>query len=113
MVYGSVGGCSCSSRDFIVTVKKIGAQTAIVGALAFTALGIGSGIANADQPTPSSPGMTWKLDNDDWDDWDDDDWDRWRGGPRWDGPGYYGPGYYGGCAWVPPAVSMWVPPAVC
>jgi hypothetical protein len=90
-----------------VTVKKIGAQGAIVGALAFTALGLGSGVANADQSLPTSPGMTWKLDrDDDWDDWDGD----WRGGPRWNGPGYYG---NGPCVWVPPAVSMWVPPAVC
>jgi hypothetical protein len=94
-----------------VTVKKIGAQSAIVGALAFTALGLGSGVANADQPVPTSPGMTWKLDrDDDWDDWDDDWDDGWRGGPRWNGPGYYG---NGPCVWVPPAVSMWVPPAVC
>jgi hypothetical protein len=112
VVRGSEGGFGCSSRDFIVTVKKIGAQAAIVGALAFTGLGIGAGVANADQPAPTSPAITWKLDrDDDWDDWDD----GWRGGPRWDGPGYYGPGYYGNgpCVWVPPAVSMWVPPAVC
>jgi hypothetical protein len=92
----------------IVNVKKIGADAAIVGALAFTALGLGSGVANADQAIPSSPGVTWKLDRDDWDDWDDwdDDWRGrdWRG---WDGP------RWGNCAWVPPAVSIWVPPAVC
>ena len=108
MVFGSAGGFSCSSRDFIVTMKKIGAQAGIVGALAVTALGLGSGVATADQPIPTSPGMTWKLYRDDeWDDWDD----GWRGGPLWDGPGYY----YGNgpCMWVPPAVSMWVPPAVC
>jgi hypothetical protein len=91
-----------------VTVKKIGAQGAIVGALAFTALGLGSGVANADQSLPTSPGMTWKLDRDD--DWDGDWRGDWRGGPRWNGPGYYG---NGPCVWVPPAVSMWVPPAVC
>ena len=95
-----------------MTMKKIGAQTAIVGALAFTALGLGSGVASADQLAPTSPGMTWKLDKPDrdWDDWDDDWNDGWRGGPRWerwDGP------RYGGCVWVPPAVSQWVPPAVC
>jgi hypothetical protein len=94
-----------------VTVKRIGARTAIVGALAFTVLGLGAGVANADQQLPSTPGMTWKLVNDDdeWEDWDDD-WNRgWRG-PRWDG--WDGP-RYGGCVWVPPAVSQWVPPAVC
>lgn len=81
----------------------------MAGALAFTALGFGPGVANAEVTTPSSPGMTWKLDKD-WDDWDRWDDRRWRGwdGPRWDGPAYYGP-----CVWVPPAVAMWVPPAVC
>jgi hypothetical protein len=93
-----------------VTMKKIVTHGAIAGALGLTALGVGAGSANADQPIPSSPGMTWKLDkphwDDDWDDWDDGP----RGGPRWDGSGYYG---NGPCVWVPPAVSMWVPPAVC
>jgi hypothetical protein len=92
-----------------MNVKKIGAEASIVGALAVTALGLGTGVANADQPVPSSPGVTWKLDND-WDDWDDD-WDD-RGWRRWDGPRWDGP-HWGHCAWVPPAVSMWVPPAVC
>jgi hypothetical protein len=108
---GSVRGICCSSGDFIVNMKKIGAGAAAVSALAFTAVGISAGVASADQPVPSSPGMTWKLDKPHWDDWDDDDWDDgWRGGPRWDGPGYYG---VGPCVWVPPAVSVWVPPAVC
>ncbi|MEO3760644.1 hypothetical protein ABGB19_20455 [Mycobacterium sp. B14F4] len=90
-----------------MTVKKIGAQAALVGALGFTALGVGAGVANAEQPLPSTPGMSWKLDKD-WDDWDD------RGWRRWDEPRYWnGPQYGGACAWVPPAVSMWVPPAVC
>jgi hypothetical protein len=97
---------------FIVSVKKIGVT--IAGAAAFAALGIGSGVANADKSLPSSPGMT-KLDKPHWDD-DWDDWDRDRRGPGWNGPGYgygYGGGYGGPCVWVPPAVSMWVPPAVC
>jgi hypothetical protein len=95
-------------------MKRIGTQTAIVSVLALTAVGFGAGLANADQPLPATPGMTWKLDKPRWNDWDHDDWDGgWRGGPRWDGPAYNG--YYGGgpCMWVPPAVSMWVPPAVC
>ena len=99
-----------------MNVKKIGMEAAIVGALAATSLGIGSAVANADQAVPNSSGLTWKLDRphhndwDDWDDWDDDEWRGWRGGPGWDGPGYY---YGGPCAWVPPAVSGWVPPAAC
>ena len=93
-----------------MTVKNIGAQAALVGALGFTALGLGAGVANAEQPVPSAPGVAWKLDK--WDDWDD--WDKPGRGPRWDGPQYWnGPQYAGACAWVPPAVSMWVPPAVC
>ncbi len=90
-----------------MNMKKIGAEAAIVGALAFTALGIGSGVANADRQVPTSPGMTWKVDKPHWDEWDDD-WDGWRGGQRWDGPQYWG-----NCPWVPPAVAVWVPPAVC
>ncbi len=99
-----------------MNMKTIVTQGAIAGALGFAALGVGAGVANADQPMPSSPGMTWKLDKPHWDDWDDwdDDWNRgnrgWNGGQQWNGPGYYG---NGPCVWVPPAVSMWVPPAVC
>lgn len=98
-----------------MNVKKIGAEAAIFGALAVTGLGIGAGVANADQQLPDSPGLIWKLDRGhgnghggeggDWgDDWNGN-WDGWRGNP-----GYY---YGGNCAWVPPAVSAWVPPAVC
>jgi hypothetical protein len=105
---GSVSGFSCSSWDFIVNAQRIGAGAAIVSALAFTAVGMGAGVASADQPLPSTPGMTWKLDRDGWD-WDHDDWDGdwdvgWNGG--WRGPGPCGAGY-----WVPPAVWQWVPPA--
>ncbi len=97
-----------------MNVTKIGAGSAVVGALALTALGIGSGVASAEQQAPATPSVTWKLDRpghgdwDDWDDWDDD----WRGA-RWDGPRWDGPAYYGPCVWVPPAVAGWVPPAVC
>jgi hypothetical protein len=102
---------------FIVNVKNIGAGAVIVGALTAGGLGVGSGVASADQSLPASPGATWKLDRPHWNNWDgeggegadwDGDWNGWYGGPGWDGGGYYG-----GCAWVPPAVSMWVPPVVC
>ena len=109
---GSVGGICCSSWGFIVNVNKIGAEAAIVSALAFTAVGMGAGVASADQLMPSTPGMTWKLDRGhghggDWN-WDGDGWDGgWRGGPGWQGPSApCGAGY-----WVPPAVWQWVPPA--
>lgn len=92
-----------------MSVKKIGVQAGLVGALAFTALGVGAGVANAEEAVPTAPAVTWKIDK--WDHWDD--WDK-RRGPRWDGPGYWnGPHYGGPCVWVPPAVSGWVPPAVC
>lgn len=84
---------------------KFGAELAIVGALAGAAVGVGSGVASADPAVPDSPGVAWKLDkhDHDWEDWNND----WHRG-RWDGPRY---GSH--CAWVPPAVSMWVPPAAC
>src|SRR5258705_9068486 len=60
---GPVRGFCCSSRGFMMNIKKIGAEAAIVSALAFTAVGMGAGVASADQPVPSTPGMTWKLDH--------------------------------------------------
>jgi hypothetical protein len=54
---GSVSGLCCSSRGFIMTIKKIGAEAAIVSALAFTAVGMGAGVASADQAVPSTPGV--------------------------------------------------------
>jgi hypothetical protein len=104
-------------------MKKIGAGLTIAGALAFTALGMGAGVANADQPVPSTPGMTWKLDHG-WHghgggDWGGGDWGGggWNGG-GWNGGGWNGGGWNGGygapCGagvWVPPAVWAWVPPA--
>lgn len=86
-------------------LKRIAAGAAFVGTLGFTAVGM-SGVANAEQAVPNSPGMTWKLDKPRWHDRYDDD-RGWRDA-RWDGPRYGGP-----CMWVPPAVSGWVPPAVC
>ena len=96
-----------------MNLKKIGVEAAILGAFAVTAVGIGSGVATADPAVPNSPGVAWKLDrphHDDWDYWDGGGRGDWRGGPGWDGPGYY---YGGPCAWVPPAVAGWVPPAAC
>jgi opacity protein-like surface antigen len=103
-------------------MKKIGAGLTIAGALAFTALGMGAGVANADQPVPSTPGMTWKLDHGHGHgggDWGGGDWGGggWNGG-GWNGGGWNGGGWNGGygapCGagvWVPPAVWAWVPPA--
>ena len=88
-----------------MSMKKI-ATGAAIGAWAVTALGLGAGVANADEAVAESPGKSWATDRPDRD-WDDD----WRG-PKWDNRRWNGP-QYGNCAWVPPAVSMWVPPAVC
>jgi hypothetical protein len=88
----------------MVNPKTIATGATIAGAVAITALGLGAGVANADQPSPNTTGITWKLDR-------DDDWDDWRGpGWRWAPPP---PAPVGGCAWVPPVAWPWVPPAVC
>jgi hypothetical protein len=94
----------------IVKMKKMSTGAAILTAVAATSLGIGVGIANADQQVPDSPGVVLKLGPGHGPKWHD--WDHWRG-PRdgWRGDAVYYPG--GACAWVPPAVSPWVPPAVC
>jgi hypothetical protein len=93
-----------------VNVKKIGAEAAIVSALAFTAVGTGAGIAAADQALPATSGTTWKLDrggHGHGGDWDWNHNDGWRGEPAWQAP----PAPCGAGYWVPPAVWQWVPPA--
>lgn len=87
-----------------MNMKKFGAGMAFV--VGFTALGLGAGVANAEPAVPNSPGIAWELNKPRWHDRHHDDHD-WREA-RWDGPRYGGP-----CVWVPPAVSGWVPPAVC
>ena len=96
----------------MANLKTIATGATIAGALAFTALGVGAGVANADPASHHPVVMTSKLDGFALDDW---------GGPGWGGgggPGYGyggGPGYgYGGaCAFVPPVVAVWIPPAAC
>jgi hypothetical protein len=102
---------------------KIATDTTIAGALAFTAFGLGAGVANADPASPNPAVMTSKLDGFALDDWGGPGpgWGYGGGGPGYGygyggGPGYGyggGPGYGGACAWVPPVVSVWIPPAVC
>jgi hypothetical protein len=106
----SVREICCSGRGLIVNMKTIGAEAAIVSALAVAAVGLSAGVASADQPLPSTSGMTWKLDrggHGHGGDWDWDDNDGWRGGPAWQAP----PAPCGAGYWVPPAVWQWVPPA--
>ena len=68
----------------MVDLKKIAAETIIVGAFGPAAAGMSTGVANA---TPGAPNIdiVEKPHHDDWDDWDGD---NWRG---WDGPRYWGP----------------------
>ena len=89
-------------------LTKIAARAAIAGALALIAIGPGLGVANADSWGPggwggygNGPGYG-----------DNGPGYGWAGDP---GNGYGGPGYgYGGaCAWIPPVVSMWIPPVAC
>ena len=88
----------------MANLKTIATGATIAGALAFTALGVGAGVANADPASPHPVVMTSKLDGFALDDW---------GGPGWGGGGGPGYGYGGACAFVPPVVAVWIPPAAC
>jgi len=112
----------------MANLKTIATGATIAGALAFTALGAGAGVANADPASPHPVVMTSRLDGFALDDWGGPGWGGgggpgygYGGGPGYGyggGPGYGyggGPGYgYGGaCAFVPPVVAVWIPPAAC
>ena len=112
----------------MANLKTIATGATIAGALAFTALGVGTGVANADPASPHPAVMTSKLDGFALDDWGGRGWGGgggpgygYGGGPGYGyggGPGYGyggGPGYgYGGaCAFIPPVVAVWIPPAAC
>jgi hypothetical protein len=120
----------------MANLKTIATGATIASALAFTALGVGAGVANADPASPHPAVMTSKLDGFALDDWGGRGWGGgggpgygWGGGPGYGygggpgygyggGPGYGyggGPGYgYGGaCAFIPPVVAVWIPPAAC
>lgn len=118
----------------MVHLKTITAGATIAGALAFTAIGVGAGVANADAPSAHPAVVTSLHDGFALQDWGGSGYGwgpgyGWGGGPNYGwggGPGYGyngGPGYgynggpgYGynpGCAWIPPVVSQWIPPVVC
>ena len=94
-------------------LKKIAAGAAVTGALVVSGLGLAT--ANAQAPSlPASNHGGFAL----------DDWGYGPGYGSGPGPGYgwaggpgygYGPGYGsdGACAWIPPFVSQWIPPAAC
>ncbi len=56
-----------------MNLRKIGAEAIIAGALVFSALGLGAGVADG-KPHPHPPGPGWG---------DQGDW-----GPGWNGPGW-------------------------
>jgi hypothetical protein len=65
-----------------MNVKKTIAAVTIAGALSFSALGLGAGVADAKPHPPHPPGPGWE------------DWgDQGNWGPGWYGPGYWGPGW--------------------
>jgi len=83
-------------------MMEILAEATIVGALGFTALGLGAGVANANPPSPVASGTPWAQDEghgyghgDCGDDgcWGGNWGDRgnWGGGDNWGGPGWNGP----------------------
>jgi hypothetical protein len=63
-------------RIVMINVKAIAAGAGVTVGLACTAVGLGSGVASADQPLPSTPGVTWKLDHGQGHGHDDWDWDH-------------------------------------
>ena len=50
-------------------LKQIAAGAAMVGALGFSAIGLGAGIASAAQPAPVVAGVLWQQDRGHGDDW--------------------------------------------
>jgi hypothetical protein len=78
----------------MIDLKKIAAGAMIAGTLGFTALGLGSGVANA---SPTLPGIPWQQDGGWW-------WGHGHGHGHWhggDGWGWGGPGWGwgGGPGW--------------
>jgi hypothetical protein len=74
-----------------VKLKKSMAAAAIAAAFGITALGLGSGAANAVPTSPVAAGTPWSQDGGHGHGHGHDDWD---GGDGWGGP-WYGPAYWG------------------
>jgi len=95
-----------------MNLKKIAAGAAMTGALGFTALGLGAGVANAAPVSPAVAGILWQQDRGhgggDWD-WDHGDHRGWgdRGGWGYGGNYGYGPGW--GCVTGPFGHVTWCP----
>ena len=93
-------------------VKKIAAGAAMVGALGFSAVGVGVGIANAAPPAPVVAETLWQQDRGhggDWGYWGHGDGRGWgdRGGWGYGGNWGYGPGW--GCVTGPYGHVTWCP----
>jgi hypothetical protein len=94
-------------------LKKLAGATAIAGALGWSALGLGAGLANATPIPQVAPGTAngapLPADHDDWGGGGDGDHDHWgpRGGDWGDGGGWGGPVGWG---WLPPPCASvgWV-----
>jgi hypothetical protein len=63
-------------------LKRIVAGAAMAGALGFTALGLGAGIANAEPSAPVVSGTAWQQERG----------GHWGHGGYWGNRGYWGPG---------------------
>ena len=93
-------------------LKKLAGATAIAGALGWSAVGLGAGVANAAPVPQVVPGTVYgaplPADHDDWG-WGGHDHDGggWHGrGGDWDDGGWGGPGWGGpGWGWAPPACA--------
>jgi hypothetical protein len=93
-------------------LKKIAAGAAMVGALGFSAVGLGAGIASAAPPAPVVAGTLWPQDRghgDDWGHWGHGDGRGWgdRGDWGYGGNWGYGPGW--GCVTGPFGHITWCP----
>jgi len=98
-----------------VNVKKIAAGAAMVGALGFSAVGLGAGTASAAPPAPAVTEILWQQDRGDGGDGGDGgygghgDGRGWgdRGGWGYGGNWGYGPGW--GCITGPFGHVTWCP----
>jgi hypothetical protein len=93
-----------------MNLRKIAAGAAMTGALGFTALGLGAGVANAAPASTVPAGILWQQDRghggDYWDHGDRRDWGD-RGGWGYGGNYGYGPGW--GCVTGPFGHITWCP----
>ena len=93
-------------------LTKIAAGAATIGALGFSAVGLGAGIANAAPPAPVIAGILWQQDRGHGGDggyWGHGDGRGWDDGGGWGYGGNwgYGPGW--GCVTGPYGHVTWCP----